>query len=757
MKPAFKPSRVLMFGMALVGVLVIIFLLLSRDQPESPAATDIAPTEIPEPAEVPVNPRTEANGDGDKQSSQQARGKTPDRQSTQPSAQPETQAGARAVDKSVEADGPVVKSTKKSQGGAGSVTRLKTGSGTKYIISMLDEPAGDTGVQATGKSGGDSDDAFASGAASALPHVRHDRTGAATSERSVVEIAGSEDVPAGGNSSLAAPGLRLEPVSIKTFRFSWADVKGETEYRLWEKRNRASGYRQVATLPADTISRDLEVFLPRRVNAQYLLQACNRAGCANSAALRVGGSLVEAVGYVKASNTGSEDRFGHSVAISGDGNTLAVGAPWRGIDAGGGAVYIFARKDGNWIQQAYMKAPGMRAGDHFGWSMSLSNDGDTLAVSAIGEDAVANGLNGHRHEKSRASGEVYIYTRRAANAWSRQAYVQPSSAGLFSGEVADSFGVSVTLSGDGNTLAVGADGEDSPLENSGAVYLFERRGASWNQQARIKASNPEAEDHFGWSVSLSNNGGMLAVGAIGEDSAATGIGGNQSDNTATNSGAVYVYTRDGNWVQQAYVKASNTRPGDLVTADEFGWAVALSGDGATLAVGARFEDSLATGVNGDQRAISRHSSGAVYVYTRGGNNWTQQAYVKASNSGWGDEFGSAVALSSNGNTLAVGAVGEDSSASGIDGDGNNNMLRSPGAAYVYTRGDDSWFQQAYVKASNTGQAPRSPKNAFGFAVALSDAGDILAVGAPEEDSAATGINGYLDDSYADSSGAVYLY
>jgi len=99
------------------------------------------------------------------------------------------------------------------------------------------------------------------------------------------------------------------------------------------------------------------------------------------------------------------------------------------------------------------------------------------------------------------------------------------------------------------------------------------------------------------------------VGATGEASAATGIDGNQGDNSASASGAVYVFTRtNGVWNQQAYVKASNTEARDL-----FGFSLAIGGD--TLAVGALFEASAATGINGNQSDNSAPSSGAAYVFS----------------------------------------------------------------------------------------------------------------------------------------------
>jgi len=332
----------------------------------------------------------------------------------------------------------------------------------------------------------------------------------------------------------------------------------------------------------------------------------------------------------------------------------------------------------------------------------------------------------------------------SAGCLTQQAYIKASNTGM-----ADWFGCSVSLSGD--TLAVGACYEassatgvngnqaDNSAMGSGAVYIFTRSGATWTQQAYIKASNTEAWDSFGSSVSLS--GDTLAVGAYAEASSATGVNGNQTDNSAPNSGAVYLFTRSGNiWTQQAYIKASNTGAGDL-----FGYSVSLSGD--ALAVGAFTEDSNATGVNGSQGDNSAPDSGAVYVFTRSGSTWTQQAYIKASNTNADDWFGGHVSLS--GDTLAVGAYGEASSSTGINGNQTDNSALNSGAVYVFTRNGTIWTQQAYIKASNTDADDR-----FGRSVSLS--GDALAVGAFDEDSKATGVNVNQADNSALGSGAVYI-
>ena len=287
--------------------------------------------------------------------------------------------------------------------------------------------------------------------------------------------------------------------------------------------------------------------------------------------------------------------------------------------------------------------------------------------------------------------------------------------------------------------------------------------AQLQQVAYIKASNPHANDHFGnggtlegHGLSLSGDASTLAVGAPYESSAAKGINGNQNDTSLFSSGAVYVFTRVNNaWTQQAYIKASN--PGQSA---RFGQVVSLSQDGSTLAVSAYYEASAAKGIDGDQNDKSIPQAGAVYVFTRRGTTWSQQAYIKASNTGEkgtatvpdeGDQFGFSISLSADGNTLAAGAISEDSGAKGINGDQNDNSQQSSGAVYVFTRTGGKWSQQAYVKASNT-----DAMDLFGYAVGLSADGNTMAVAAYDEDSSAREINGVMDKGRR-GSGAIYVF
>jgi hypothetical protein len=602
----------------------------------------------------------------------------------------------------------------------------------------------------------------------------------------------------GSEGNVAPPAAPTLAVSFgyKLFHFTWSAVPTATSYRLSEDPDGASGYTLVASNLTATNYNLTLVSLLGRINAKYKLEACNSGGCTPSV-LNMPDNLSTALGaYVKASNTGASDIFGQAVALSSDGNTLAVaaagedgalntvtsGAPDNTATGDGaanaGAVYVFFRSGGTWSQQAYIKASNAEAGDGFGISISLSSDGNTLAVGAPFEASNSTTINGPQTDNSAANaGAVYIFKRSAA-AWAQQAYIK-----AFNAEANDFFGFSVALSGDGGTLAVGApfeDGsatgvngaDDNSASSSGAAYVyFLTFPSTWNLQAYVKASNTGAGDDFGISVSLSGDGNTLAVGAPLESSDLTGVtAGSVNEATALNlaatAGAAYVFTRASNaWSQHAYVKASNAEAGD-----RFGSVVVLSSDGRTLAVAAPREASPVPGVSGSSPTPASDNdsapiAGAVYVFARiltGPGAWAQQAYVKASNPETNDEFGVCIALSDDGNTLAVGSA-EDSALTGItpgspaEGPTGNGTPGS-GAVYVFKRSTNVWQQQAYVKASNPGATDGFGVTQLGGgSVALSGDGNTLAVGALNEASAATGVNGNQADNSAAGAGAVYLY
>jgi hypothetical protein len=410
------------------------------------------------------------------------------------------------------------------------------------------------------------------------------------------------------------------------------------------------------------------------------------------------GNSISQQAYVKASTPGDSANFGSTVVLSGDGNTMAVAAYYEASATTGingnendksipeaGAVYVFTRSGGKWSQQAYIKASntgsaavgeGFPEGDQFGYSLALSADGNTLAVGAIGEDSNATGINGDQADNSAGqSGAAYVFTRRGT-AWSQQAYVKST---MTRPNVL--FGYSMGLSAKGDTLVVGEYDAD---RGKGALYVLNRANGTWSHEARLQADNAENGDSLGYSLAISDDGNTIAAGAADEDCLIPGINvlGCDKDQPQDNSaGAAYVFVRSGTtWTQQAFIKASNPQRQDW-----FGVRIALSGDGNTVAVGAPNEDSAAKGINGNQDDNSAAEAGAVYVYRRSGTTWTQQAYVKASNTDAGDEFGSSLGLSADGRLLLVGARGEDSNATGVNGNQADNSVRDAGAAYLLTR------------------------------------------------------------------------
>ena len=388
------------------------------------------------------------------------------------------------------------------------------------------------------------------------------------------------------------------------------------------------------------------------------------------------------------------DHFGWSVAISGD--TIVVGAPdedsaTTGVNSvpaegasNSGAAYVFVRNAGVWSQQAYVKATVVRPADEFGYSVAVS--GDTMVVGAYDEASSSTGVNSTSNSSAAGAGAAYVFVRNAG-VWSQQAYLKPAAVGTT--QANDHFGNSVAVSGD--IVVVGAFQEDSssvginstPNElagAAGAAYVFARVSGVWSQQAYLKPAavgNTQAGDHFGISVAAS--GDTVAVGAFQESSSTTGI--NTIPNEASgSSGAVYVFVVSaGIWSQQAYIKPAAV--GTTQGADEFGWAVALSGD--TLVVGSPGEASSTTGINSAPNELST-GAGAAYVFTRSTGVWNQQTYLKAGAVGstqLGDNFGNAVGVS--GGTVVVGSYLEDSSTLGVNTAANENSVDS-GAAYMFS-------------------------------------------------------------------------
>ncbi len=375
-----------------------------------------------------------------------------------------------------------------------------------------------------------------------------------------------------------------------------------------------------------------------------------------------------------ASDAAELDQFGSSVAVSGD--TAVIGS-FGNDDAGdsSGSAYVYVRSPGvggAWTLQAKLTALDAAAGDIFGWSVAIS--GDTAVIGAFSDVA------------SSGPGSAYVFVR-SGTAWSQQAKLTASDEAA-----GDNFGGSVAIAGD--TVVVGANGNDDVPSNSGSAYVFVRSGTTWTQQAKLTALDAAAADFFGTSVSVA--GDTAVVSATGDDDGGSG------------SGSAYVFVRSGTtWTQQAKLIALDDAAGD-----EFGYSVSVSVSGDTGIIGARSDDDAG------------NNSGSAYVFVRSGTAWTQQAKLTSLDAAGGDFFGYSVGVA--GDTAVIGVVGDD--------DGGTNT----GSVYLFVRSGTTWTQQAKLTASDA-----AAQDGFGNSVAIS--GNTFVVGCKDNDDA------------GNSSGSAYVF
>ena len=410
--------------------------------------------------------------------------------------------------------------------------------------------------------------------------------------------------------------------------------------------------------------------------------------------------------YAKASNTGAADSFGESVAVSGD--IMVVGAPGEDSSSNSingpqddndadsaGAAYVFRRIGSTWEQSAYLKASNAEAGDRFGRHVAI--DGTTIVVAATSEGGPTNNLTN--------AGAAYVFVMDPeTELWQQEALLRPSDTGAN-----QNFGQSVSVSGD--AIAIG---------RSAAVYIFRRSGSVWVEEERVAGSETNEFEGFGASVSL--EGDLLAIGAPG-----------------FGTGKAYVFRRSGgDWVEDQILRGTGSN-------DFFGFRVAASG--TLVAAGAFFDSSGARGVNPPPTTTTADASGAVYVFSDGPGGWVQEAFIKASNSDEGDQFGYSLDL--RGDVLAVGACLERGGGSGIGADEGDNTASTAGATYVFHRAGKEWVQHFYVKASNN-----EAGDAFCI---LGLTTDKMVAGAYGEDSDATGVGGSQGNvTETAGSGATYV-
>jgi len=387
--------------------------------------------------------------------------------------------------------------------------------------------------------------------------------------------------------------------------------------------------------------------------------------------------LAEQTAKLSASDGDSDDDFGWSVAVSGDGSTALLAAPGdehpNGEDAR--SAYVFSRVDGTWSEEAKLTANDGPIIHRLRSLVAMAGDGSTALLAAPGDDPNGEG-----------AGSAYVFSR-GDGTWSEEAKLSASD-----GDSDDDFGWSVAMAGEGSTALVGAIGDEDPNGTAaGSAYVFSRGNGTWSEEAKLSASDGDSGDHFGSSVAMAGDGPTAIVGAPEDE-----------DPNGTAAGSAYVFSRgDGTWSEEAKLSASDGDSDDL-----FGFSVAVSGDGSTALLGAPGDEDP----NGT-------AAGSAYVFSRGDGTWSEGAKLSASDGDSDDLFGGSVAMAGDGSTALLGAP--------VDEEPNGDLA---GSAYVFSRADGTWSEKAKLSASDG-----DSNDGFGFSVAVSGDGSTALLGAPADE------------------------
>ena len=421
-----------------------------------------------------------------------------------------------------------------------------------------------------------------------------------------------------------------------------------------------------------------------------------------------------------ASDGGAGDHFGISVAISGDGSTVLVGAYQDTISGTEwqGSAYVFVKSGSDWIQQYKLFASDGAAHDFFGSAVALNADGSTALVGAIGysphhpsqgtayvftragvawSQQTTNSLTAYdaaaadwlgssvslsgdgntalvaARAKTSGQGAAYVYVRSTVDSsWSFQHKIV-----AWDGLPGIDFGCSVSLSSDGNVALIGADNASAPASLSGAAYTFTRSGATWSDGVKRVASDVAVNDYFGYSVSLSSDGATAVIGSIQADI-----------NGASDEGAAYVFFGPG-FLQEQKLVASVASAGDNI-----GAAVTVAGDASMVMVGS------------PNLTVSVTHAGGVYLFGRLNSPWWQRLAVSNSSGNPSDDLGSSLAMSTDGSTAVIGS------------DSMNKIS-------IYRRSFGMWTLQVSIPSPDANSVD------FGYSLAISGNGDTILVGAPD--------------------------
>lgn len=466
-----------------------------------------------------------------------------------------------------------------------------------------------------------------------------------------------------------------------------------------------------------------------------------------------------------------EDEFGTAVSIDRTGENVIVSSPFdNDKGAHSGTVYAFKRTANTWTNTAKLNASNPTISAHFGAAISLNADGTHAAIGAPNANGTA--------------GLAYVFFR-TGDYWTEMEIINPDNP-----NPNQKFGHAVGLSQNGNWLVIGAPGDNTSATSAGAVYVFKgvTNDCLWIQHCKKTATYPGENNEFGHAVAISDSGERVIVGSPFADDYGSNSGavytfniineicsepvfisnganlGNGVDVSADgnyclvgaphmiqnnlSSGLVYVYRNNGGvWVEEAQLLSN-----DISAGDEFGWAVSVNADGSQCVIGAPKANS---------RGVR---SGAAYVFNRTGANWSETAKLIPVATRANDLFGVAVDISENAERAVIGAPGtnqykgvayvfgaHDSNWSrsrifariddepgdqfgvsvSINANGTDAMAGAPyagtaGRVYAYSTTGYQWEQYDVLSPATS----EGTDLAYGAAIDLNDAGDMVLIGAP---------------------------
>lgn len=486
----------------------------------------------------------------------------------------------------------------------------------------------------------------------------------------------------------------------KRFDLSWLAAPEATYYQVG-----VSTSTTARTVLADNLTglhhavADLDL-VDHDLTTNYAVRACNTAGCGGWSPTRLPDAN-HAIGYVKSMVPGNVG-FGRINKLAPDGRTLAV-------QAGPYNLQLFTRDVTGWRHLQTLSRPEMRGAG----SIAFSGEG-TLLWGGYHSGSIA-GVED--------PGEVFAY-RFDGTAWVQEQVIDnPAPAGSHN----LAFGGDVDLSLDGRIALVSAMGTSLFGGFTGKVYVYRRDDTTgWGLVATLAPAFEHTGALFGAWLAISADASTIAATTVYHPS---GSALDESDTSSSSSGAAHVFRRVGstdNWVQTAYLKEP------VIAANaNFGSALALSGDGTTLAIGAR-------------------NSRVVYVYQ--GANGVYGAPQTLEHPPSAARFGYDLAMTNDASRLVLADMTSGDLSAGLGHTPVAAGATSVGAAYVFTPQGGSYQFSRYLKAPN-------PRVSSYFGQYISVAGDegSVAIGSPSESSGATGVGGDWSDTSGTNSGALYLY